>query len=674
MTKMRSTPPLAPAIVLAALAAACAGPNSGSVEPASVTAGTLAAGASAAHTLDLGTDMFVLAEVRQASVDVTVTVTDPSGATVSEVDGRERGIESFNFETEGAGTYEVTVAANDDEAGDYEFRLIRSEPIATDPPARLEQLLSPWDGSDRAGAIAAVVEDGEVAHVHAVGMANLSHGIPWDRGTISNIGSVSKQFTAMGLLLLEARGDISLDDDIRAHIPELPDFGEPITPRQLLNHTSGYREIYNLMRIDGFGGEDTFSREHAITVVQRQPELQNRPHTEWNYNNTGYILLSLLVERVTGQPFADYMRESVFEPVGMGDTRMKMVQGELIPGSAQGYTPAAGGGYRTTRDLPASAGAGGVYTTVGDLHRWLGNFHAPALGGPEAIEAMTTTAVLESGDSTGYGLGLGLGELRGRTLYSHTGGDVSHRAYLGYLPELNSGVILMSNNAGFNLGLGPDVVRLFFADDLEPEAEDGEGAGDESEEAREDDEGGETMSDERKAAIAGTWLIDVQGLSIPLEVTVEDGNVLVQFQAQNQTRAEVTSDSTIRVAQAGVTLTFRAAPDGTVNEGRGEQAGMEFALRRGERTVLAHDDLTHYVGRYLSQELEAFMEIGVEDGALVLRQLGQPDRALAHLADDTFTANETHLNRIRFGRAGDGSVTGFAVSNGRTRDVWFQRR
>ena len=657
---MRSTAPCAAPILLTALVAACAAPDSGAVRPVSSTMGSLVPGASATHTLDLDAGTFVLGEVDQTSVDVAVTVTDPSGGTVREVDGRTRGLESFHFETEAAGTYEVTATANDDEAGDYEFRVIRSEPVATDPVERLDQLMSPWDGNDRAGAIAAVVDNGELAHVHTVGMANLSHGIPWQRGTISNIGSVSKQFTAMGLLVLEGRGDISLDDDIREHIPELTDFGEPITPRQLLNHTSGYREIYNLMRIVGFGGEDTFSREHAITVVQRQPELQNRPHTEWNYNNTGYILLSLLVERVTGQSFAGHLRESVFEPLGMTDTRMKMVQGELIPGSAQGYTPADGGGYRTTRDLPASAGAGGVYTTIDDLHRWMMNFRDPAVGGAEAIEAMTTTAVLESGDSTGYGLGVMLDELGGRTLYWHTGGDISHRAYLGYLPELESGVILMSNHAAFDLALGEPIARLFFGGELEAEEE------------MEADAAG-SMSDERKEAIAGDWVLEVQGLTIPMEISLDDGEVYIEFTGQDRTAAQPTSDSTVAIAAADATFTFRAEPDGDVTTGVATQGGIEMTMRRAERADLTEAALRGYVGRYFSEELETFMRIAVEDGGLVVHQLGQTPHLLTLVSGDNFSAEAFHLNEIAFERAGNGSVTGFTVSNGRTRGVLFEK-
>ncbi|MCY4397838.1 MAG: serine hydrolase [Gemmatimonadetes bacterium] len=656
---MRSIATRATPILLTVLATACAAPDL----PPMQSNGQI-------HAFELDAETFFLAEVDQISHDFTVTVTSPDGEVLREVDGRTRGIETIRFETEAAGAYEVAITARDttDEVGEFRFSVLRSEPVATDPAARLDQLMSPWDGDDRAGAIAAVVEGGEVTHVHAVGMANLSHGIPWQRGTISNIGSVTKQFTAMGVLTLQAQGKMSLDDDIRTHIPELRDFGTPITIRNLLNHTGGYREVYNLLPIGGHQGEDAFARERAISIVQRQPELQALPNTEWNYNNTGYILISLAIERVSGESFADYMRENVFEPLGMVDTRVKMVQGELISGSAQGYTAEAGGGYRTTRDLAASAGAGGVYTTVDDLTRWMLNYRDATVGGAEAIEAITTTAVLESGDSTGYGLGLGLGEQRGRTLYSHTGGDISHRAYLSYYPELESGVIVMSNNAAFDLTLGGEIGEMFLAEHFDEEEEEDEAETD-ADEAADEDAG---MSDARKEAITGDWSLEVQGISLAMSVALEDGDVFVDVQGQGRSVARPTSDSTLELASVSAEFTFDFEADGTTSTGTLVQSGLEISMRRVDRAGPGEEYLGAYVGRYYSQELETFYDVAVEDGGLVLHHIEMAEPlAMQHTDGDEFSTAVIYLNTIAFERSVAGSVTGFTVSNGRTKGVRF---
>lgn len=653
-------------------------------------AASLSPGATHAYSIELGEDMFVYGEAVQTALDVVVTVKDPSGEALGRFDSQATGADPFVFETGAAGTYVVEVSAYTEDAaeedgetgepdesgepgepgqpdadagasGPYEIAVLVAEPVATDPEARVSQMIRVYDGSDRPGGIVAVVRDGEPAFVRTFGMANLTHGVPWERGTISNIGSVTKQFTAMGLLLLQADGKLSLDDDIREHVPELPDFGTPVTLRHFLNHTSGYREIYNLLPMTGYNGEDAFPRQKAIQVVQRQPDLQSPPNTEWNYNNTGFILLSLVVERVSGRSFADYMRERVFEPLGMSDTRVKMEQGELIPGSAQGYEAHKSSRFRTTRDLASSAGAGGIYTTAHDLIRWMRNYRDATLGGEEAIRAMATPAVLESGDSTGYGLGLGVGELGGRAIYAHTGGDVAHRAYLGYFPELDDGVVVMSNNASFDLGMGGRIARLFFADDLE-----------EDEEEAVADEGDGRMSQERMEVVAGRWVLNAQGVSLDVEITTEDGQLFFQAAGQPRAPVQTLSDSTAAIPAAQASFTFHFEPDGTTTAATFRQ-GVEMEMRRSESRDLTDEEMNAYVGRYYSEELETYYEVRLGSDGLVLHHLDMPPTPLAHRAGDEFSTEFIFLATIAFHRVGNGQVTGFAASNGRTKGVWFRR-
>jgi CubicO group peptidase (beta-lactamase class C family) len=489
-------------------------------------------------------------------------------------------------------------------------------------------------------------------------MANLSHDIEFEEGTISNIGSVTKQFTAMGLLLLQAEGKLSLDDDIRAYVPELPDFGVPITLRNLLNHTGGYREIYNLLPMMGYGGEDSFSRDKAIEIVQRQLELQAQPNTEFNYNNTGYILLATTIERVSGMTYPEYMKAKVFTPLGMTDTRVKAEQGEVIPGSAQGYVPAEDGGYRQVRDLAASYGAGGIYTTVADLAKWMLNYRDATLGGHDAIEAITTKAILESGDSSSYGLGLGIGTFRGRTRYSHTGGDVAHRAYFGYYPELESGVIVLSNNGSFSLGVGTQIALAFFEDEFDPEEDEADtaSAGD--------------MSEERMEAIAGDWRIVAPTASLDIVYTVEDGNLHAQATNQPKFQLIPTSDSTVRFEGVPATVTFHFEPNGTVDSATHHQGG-DVPMIRVDKVELSGDQLAEFAGRYYSEELETAIEVVFEGDSLVAHNLRMDPFELSHRDGLAFSGGFPFAT-IEFRRAGNGRITGFMASNGRTRNVWFR--
>lgn len=657
--------------VAVAAASPLAAQESRSLQPGERSAGRVAAETPARYTMQLDAETFVYGEVAQTGADVAVSVRDPDGGAVGTFDAFSTGAEPFVFETKAGGAYTIEVAPFEDQEGSYEIVVIDVEPIAEEPAARVDQLMRIHDGDDRPGGVVAIARGGELTFARAYGMANLTHGVPWKTNTVSNIGSVTKQFTAMGLLLLQADGKLSIDDDIREHIPELPDFGTPVTLRHFLNHTSGYREVYNLLPMTGYNGEDTFAREKAIQIVRRQPELQGPPNTEWNYNNTGFILLSLVVERTTGQSFAEYMRQNVFEPLGMSDTRVKMVQGQVIPGSAQGYAATKPGRFRATRDLAASAGAGGIYTTADDLLRWLLNTRDATLGGREAITEIATTAVLESGDSTGYGLGLAVSKLGGRTIYAHTGGDVAHRAYLSYFPEFDGGVIVMSNRASFDLGLGARIARLFFASELE---EDDEAVAAENESAEaESAEAEGIMPPSRMEAIAGRWVIDVQGLSLDAEITAEEGRLYFQATGQPRAEARATSDSTVAIAAAQAEFTFRFDADGTTDAAVLRQGGGEMPMRRSAAAALSEDELRAYAGRYFSEELEIFYEITLEEGDLVLHHLDLEPATLSHREGEEFSSSQTFLATIVFERAGNGRVRGFTVSNGRTKGVRFRR-
>ena len=616
--------------------------------------GTLSAESEHDFTLDLEADRFVYGFVDQITVDAVVTILDEDGA-IRRFDAPARGEERFTFESEEAGTYTIRVTPFEEGEGDYTVTLRRIEAIADDPEERVDQLMAAYDDDETPGAVVGVVEDGELVFQKAYGMADLTWNVPFDETMRSNIGSVTKQFTAMGLLLLEQEGALSLDDDVRKHIPELPDFGTPVTLRNLLNHVGGYRELYNAFGMMGYQGEDAFPREKVIELVQRQPDLQAEPNTEFNYNNTGYILVAMTIARVSGMSFQEYMKERVFEPLGMTNTLVTSHQGQIIPNSATGYVPVDEGGYRQARDLPAAAGAGGIYTTAEDVSRWMLNYRDKTLGGAEAIGAITTNAILADGDSTNYGLGLGLTTHRGRTLWTHTGGDVAHRTYFGWYPELESGVFVSSNNATFSTGVGRPLAEAFFGDEMEAEEE-------------EEDVVEAEMSEERKDAIVGLWRLP-EGRQI--DITFEDGELQGTPRGQSTRVLVPTSDSTLAVTGIEASISFHFEEDGSTNTAVLHQNGANPMTRVDDDREITPAVLLEYEGRYWSDEVEVAFELAVEDGELVARSIRLEPITLEPEGEDAFGAGD--VGTFEFERAGNGSITGFMVDNGRTRDVWFQR-
>lgn len=345
--------------------------------------------------------------------------------------------------------------------------------IATSREEQVDALMVEYDRNDAPGAVVGVIRDGEVIFAKGYGMANLTHGVPITPETRFNIGSVSKQFTGFALALLESRGALSLEDPVGKHLPQVPEFEHEVTLRHLLTHTSGYRQAYDISFLAGrmpVESEDVFRRAEALEVVRRQPKLEFPPGSRYQYNSTAYVLLALVVERVTGEPFPEWMQENVFDPLGMKNTVIESEIEQVIPGAADSYTATDHGGYRRLVGNRAVYGAGEIYTTVDDLVGWLRNFRTAELGGAGVQERMRERFVLTSGDTIDYALGILVDEHRGLQRLHHGGSHAGYRAYLSYYPELDAGIVVMSNDYDFRRqNVVEEMDQIFLGQYMEPE-------------------------------------------------------------------------------------------------------------------------------------------------------------------------------------------------------------
>lgn len=613
------------------------------------------------YTIETETDFYVFGQVDQISVDVVVRVLAPDGEEISEFDSPARGPEPFQFSPTEAGIYTIEVTPFEGAEGDYAILLIANEPKATEPEALVDQLMRPFSGDDRPGAVISVLRNGEVVLAKGYGMANLTYGIPMTPETGMSIASVSKHFTAMAVVLLEQEGKLSLEDDVRKYIPELKDFGTPITLRNMLNHTSGYREILNLLPMAGWRFTDAATREDPIRVVQNQARLQNEPGAEYNYNNTSFMLLATVVERASEQGFREFMEERVFGPLAMDHTTIKTRQGQVIPGSSQGYAPNRDGGFVYVTDFAEAYGASGVNSTASDMTKWMLNFRDGTVGRMEAIDALTTRGILTTGDTTGYALGLGVREWRGRQLYTHTGGETSHRTWFGYFPEIESGLFFSSNNPSFALGIWTDIAGAFFSEHLEPVPED-EPA----------DSASHSMpSAEQLEAIAGTWKF--VGAPLRIEYTLEDGELFAQATNQPRFKVEPTSDSTFAFVGVQAAVTFHFEPDGSTTRATHHQ-GPDSPMEKIVAPPITPEALGEYAGRFYSDELETTYTLKVnEEGKLMAHHRRYEPFGVSHVGGDEFAGGQWFLGSIEFTRDPTGRVIGFEGGNGRTRGVWFRR-
>ena len=633
------------------------------IEPGDRISSSLTAESKDIYTVDIEVNFYFYGYADQISVDVVVTVIDPDGEEVQEFDSPARGPEPFQFSTEMSGRYRVEVTSFEGAEGDYEMVLVAAESRETNPKKLVDQMMTPFSADDVPGAAISILKEGKVVFAKGFGMSNLAYDIPMTENTGMSIASVSKQFTGMAVMLMVNEGKMDLDADIRTYLPNLEGPEGTITLRQMLNHTSGMREVLNFLPMAGATFADAMRNEEPQQIFNRQPVLQNEPGAEYNYNNTTFMLLARAVEEVSGEDWKTFMETRIFRPLGMTNTTVKTEIGQVIPGASQGYAPSEHGGYRAVIDFAEAYGASSVNTTAQDITKWMLNYRDMTVGGEEAIDAITTRGILSSGDTTGYGLGLGVRTWRGQRIWSHTGGETAHRTWFGYFPDIESGMFISSANPAYSNGMWSDIAEAWFEEYLEVEETE--------EEETAPDSASAMPTAEQLDAISG--LYQFTGALLQIEYTVEDGKLYAQ--ATNQPRFEVrpTSDSTfVFVGVPNASVTFHYEEDGSVKRGTHHQ-GPDSPLERIEVSEEG-PDLTEYQGRFWSAELETLYTLKLnEEGELLAHHRWIDAFGLTHVTEEQFSGGQWFLGQIEFQRAPDGNVSGFTGGNGRTRGVWFQK-
>jgi len=312
--------------------------------------------------------------------------------------------------------------------------------------------------SKTAGVAVAVVKDGQVVFKKGYGMANLEYDISNAPKTIFHIASVSKQFTAFAVYLLEKQGKISFDDDIRKYIPELPVYTKPITIKHLLSHTSGLKDQWSLLTLAGWRMDDVITTEQILRIISSYRELNFPPGTQFKYSNTGYTLLAEIVKRVSGNSFSEFAKAHIFDPLEMYNTQFYEDNSKIVRNRAYSYGT-KNGAYEKRNLNYATAGPTSLFTNVEDLSKWVLNFENPVVGDIELIKRFNETSTLYNGEpavlsvmdgeTIYHAKGQFKRNYRGLDLYNHTGSDAGFKSYLVRFPEKKLSIILLSNDENF---------------------------------------------------------------------------------------------------------------------------------------------------------------------------------------------------------------------------------
>ncbi|HJQ12068.1 MAG TPA: serine hydrolase domain-containing protein, partial [Gemmatimonadaceae bacterium] len=311
------------------------------------------------------------------------------------------------------------------------------------------------------GCAVGVNRRGQPIYRGAFGLANLETATPITLSTVFQAASIAKQMTAMTVMLLVRDGKLSLDDDIRKFIPELPDYGARITVRHLLTHTSGLRDFFEMLILArGRFEEDRITHSDMMDMVTRQKSLNFKPGDEFLYSNTGYALLEVIVSRVAGKPLREFAAERIFKPLGMTHTLFKDDYAELVPGRAEGYGR-RGTGWRSSTPNYDVYGSTNLFTTIGDLLIWAANLDHPRIGDSSIVRQMQTSAVLNNGDRTDYGFGLSLWNDRGTTVVEHEGGDPGFHSYLARYLQDSLAIAVLCNAPSDPVSLGHAIADIY---------------------------------------------------------------------------------------------------------------------------------------------------------------------------------------------------------------------
>jgi CubicO group peptidase (beta-lactamase class C family) len=333
---------------------------------------------------------------------------------------------------------------------------------------RIDSLFASWMEPGHPGGAVAVMRGRHVVFRRAYGLASLEYGIPNAPSTAFNTASVSKQFTAYAITSLASQGKLSLEDDIRTHLPEVPDFGETITLRHMLSHTSGLRSFQSLLQLAGWRETDHMTNDDLLRYVQRQRELNFPVGSEYLYSNTGFNLMAEVVERVTGTPFIEWTRANIFQPLGMHDSEFRGDVTAIHPGTATSYDGSASRGFRYAVPWWTYVGNGNLYSTVDDLATWLAFLQAPG-DARDAVEPLFERTVLTSGDTIDYALGIRVNEHRGLRRIYHTGSIGGYRAFAGFFPDHDLGVVVLTNfSTADPLGKAMGIAEVYYGERMTP--------------------------------------------------------------------------------------------------------------------------------------------------------------------------------------------------------------
>jgi CubicO group peptidase (beta-lactamase class C family) len=545
------------------------------------------------------------------------------------------------------------------------FAQSKPNPTGTDKPisARVDEAFARFDKPDSPGCALAVIKDGQIIYKRGYGMSNLEYAVPISPSSIFHIASISKEFTAMAIVMLAQQGKLSLDDDVRKYVPEVPNLGERITIRHLIHHTSGLRDQWALLEMAGWREDDVITEGDILDLISRQKALNFKPGDEHLYSNTGYTLLAVIVKRVSGQSLRDFADANIFKPLGMTRTHFHDDHSMIVKDRTSAYQPRTGGGLKVSIPVFDTYGATSLFTTVEDLAKWDQNFVDRKVGGDSVMEQMLTPGVLNSGKKLTYAFGLSIGEYKGLKTVGHGGSDAGYRADFVRFPDQRFSVVCLCNLSTTNPSmLTRRVADIYLAEQFkQPPPQAKPTAPQVASTVK--------LTEQELASKTGVYTEPKTETTVRLEM--KDGK-LTAAMGPGFPLVPLTKDR-FQVFGAA-TVTFEGTANGhpqrmlVLNEGEKEPLVFEYVAASA---APAAAQLAEYAGSYYSEELDTRYTVIVKDDKLVVRRRKFEDATLTPKSSDEFTV--ANVGTIKFLRDSQKRVAGFELNAGRVRHLRFAK-
>ncbi len=531
--------------------------------------------------------------------------------------------------------------------------------MAQQPPANptqaeaVDKIFQRWDSLESPGCALSVMQAGQIVYKRGYGMADLDHDIHIGPDSVFHVASLSKQFTATAIVLLAQAGGLSLDDDVRKYLPELPDFGTPITIRNLIHHTSGLRDQWDLLQLAGWRYSlDLITDDDVLGLISRQRDLNFKPGDQFLYSNTGYTLLAQIVERVSRQSFRDFTEQRIFEPLGMKNTHFQDDHAEIVKRQAIGYAK-DGNVFRLSVPNFDTVGPTGLLSTVEDLALWDENFYQPTDDWKPVVEQLLQTGTLNNGQPLTYAFGLQMDKYRGLTVVDHNGAEAGYKADLLRFPEQHLSVACLCNVSEANPALlARSVADIFLASDFKEPPPSALPA-----------EKPITLSQRELSRYVGVYWD--QETESAFRLTLREGRLMLGASAmipvaENRFRVgalELTAEP--ETSEVPLRMIIRS---GAESRAQIFTAAPEVRMTPGQRD--------EYTGNYQSDEIDGLYRIVEERNTLVLKRPKYGTDILIPTILDYFQGGPGSLH---FLRNASGDITGFLMRTGRIRNFQFKK-